>query len=134
MQVGKVLISNLKMREPSLRKTKQLVQVYTTGKNGAVFQILGHRNISSFKPHDNITSTPILKGNFKRTVQPAPFVVVQSFSRVQLFVTPWTAACQVSLYFTMEFTIPQYLRIFGDKVFNGVIKLNELVRVGPNAV
>ena len=100
MQVGKVLISNLKMREPSLRKTKQLVQVYTTGKNGAVFQILGHRNISSFKPHDNITSTPILKGNFKRTVQPAPFVVVQSFSRVQLFVTPWTAACQASLSIT----------------------------------
>ena len=28
-------------------------------------------------------------------------VVVQSLSRVQLFVTPWTAACQASLCFTI---------------------------------
>lgn len=67
-------------------------------------------------------------------VPPPSAYVVQSLSRVHLFATSWTAACQVSLYFTMEFTIPQYLRIFGDKVFNGVIKLNEPVRVGPNAV
>ena len=32
-------------------------------------------------------------------------VVVQCFSRVQLFVTPWTAACQASL----SFTTPQSL-------------------------
>ena len=57
-------------------------------------------NISSLKPHDNITSTPILKGNFKRTVQPAPFAVVQSLSRVRCFVSPWTAACQASLSIT----------------------------------
>ena len=30
------------------------------------------------------------------------FVVVQSLSRVQLFGTPWTAACQVSLSFTIS--------------------------------
>ena len=64
---------------------------------------------------------------------PSTFLV-QSFSHVRLSVIPWTAACQVSLYFTMEFTIPQYLRIFGDKDFNGVIKPNEPVRVGPNTV
>ena len=29
-------------------------------------------------------------------------VVVQSLSRVQLVVTPWTAACQASLSFTMS--------------------------------
>ena len=28
------------------------------------------------------------------------FVVAQSLNPVQLFVTPWTAACQVSLFFT----------------------------------
>ena len=31
---------------------------------------------------------------------PAQFSSVQSLSRVQLFVTPWTAACQVSLSIT----------------------------------
>ena len=30
------------------------------------------------------------------------FVVVQSVSHVQLFVTPWTAACQASLSFTIS--------------------------------
>ena len=29
-------------------------------------------------------------------------VVVQSLSHVQLFVTPWTAACQASLFFTIS--------------------------------
>ena len=73
----------------------------------------------------------------KRDMQTVKFSSVSSvqlLSCVRLFVTPWTAAHQVSLSITMEFTIPQYLRIFGDKVFNGVIKLNEPVRVGPNAV
>ena len=28
--------------------------------------------------------------------------VVQSLSHVQLFATPWTAACQASLYFTIS--------------------------------
>ena len=31
---------------------------------------------------------------------PQTFVVVQPLSHVQLFVTPWTAACQASLSFT----------------------------------
>ena len=30
-----------------------------------------------------------------------PFVVIQSLSCVQLFATPWTAALQASLYFTI---------------------------------
>ena len=34
-----------------------------------------------------------------------PVVVVQSFSRVQLFVTPWTAACQASLSFTIAWSL-----------------------------
>ena len=32
----------------------------------------------------------------------ATFVVVQSLSRVRLFVTPWTAAHQVSMSFTIS--------------------------------
>ena len=30
------------------------------------------------------------------------FIVVQLLSRVQLFATPWTEACQASLYFTIS--------------------------------
>ena len=30
------------------------------------------------------------------------FVVVQSLSHVRLFVTPWTAACRASLFFTIS--------------------------------
>ena len=36
----------------------------------------------------------------------ALFVVVQSFSRVQLFATPWTVACQISL--SMGFSREEY--------------------------
>ena len=32
-------------------------------------------------------------------------VVVQSLSRVQLFATPWTAACQVPLSFTIPWSL-----------------------------
>ena len=31
-----------------------------------------------------------------------PFVIVQSLSHVRLFVTPWTAACQASLFFAIS--------------------------------
>ena len=38
-------------------------------------------------------------------------VVVQSPSRVRLFVTPWTAACQVSLSFTVSLSLLQLVSI-----------------------
>ena len=76
-----------------------------------MFQILGHMNISSFKPHANFTSAPILEGNFKRTVQPAPFVVVQSLSRIWLFATPWSATCQASLSITNSLSLLRFMSI-----------------------
>ena len=39
------------------------------------------------------------------------FVVVQLPSRVQLFVTPWTAACQASLSLTMSWSLPKFMSI-----------------------
>ena len=45
------------------------------------------------------------------------FVVVQSVSHVQLFVTPWTAACQASLSFT---------------VFQSSLKFMSIVSVMPS--
>ena len=38
-------------------------------------------------------------------------VVVQSPSRVQLFVTPWTAACQDSLSLTISWSLPKSMSI-----------------------
>ena len=38
-------------------------------------------------------------------------VVVQSPSRVQLFVTPWTAACQVSLSLTISWSLSKFMSI-----------------------
>ena len=42
---------------------------------------------------------------------PGAFVVVQSLSCVWLFVTPWTAACQASLFFTMPWSLLKLMSI-----------------------
>ena len=39
------------------------------------------------------------------------FIVVQSFSHVWLFATPWTAACQVSLSFTISWSLLKFMSI-----------------------
>ena len=39
------------------------------------------------------------------------FIVVQSFSHVWLFATPWTAACQVSLSFTIFWNLLKFMSI-----------------------
>ena len=39
------------------------------------------------------------------------FIVVQSFSHVWLFATPWTAACQVSLSFTISWSLLKLMSI-----------------------
>ena len=36
-------------------------------------------------------------------------MVIQSLNRVQLFSTPWTAAYQASLYFTISHSLLKYL-------------------------
>ena len=40
-----------------------------------------------------------------------PLLSVQSLSRVQLFVTPWTAACQASLSITNSQSLPKLMSI-----------------------
>ena len=39
------------------------------------------------------------------------FVIVQSFSHVQLYATPWTAACQASLSFTNLWSLLKHMLI-----------------------
>ena len=38
-------------------------------------------------------------------------VILKSLSHVQLFVTPWTAACQVSLSLTISWSLPKFMSI-----------------------
>jgi len=53
------------------------------------------------------------------------FVVVQSLSHVQLFATPWTAACQASLSFTISWSL---LKLMFDEL---VIPTNHLILCHP---
>ena len=46
--------------------------------------------------------------NSKSCIQFSP---VQSFSRVQLFATPWTAVCQASLSITNSWSLPKLMSI-----------------------
>ena len=52
-------------------------------------------------------------------------VVVQSLSRVQLFVTPWTAACQASLSFTISWSLLKLMSI------ESVMPSNHLILCHP---
>ena len=38
-------------------------------------------------------------------------IVVQSISRVQLFVSPWTVACKASLSLTISWSLPKFMSI-----------------------
>ena len=52
-------------------------------------------------------------------------VVVQSLSHVRLFVTPWTAACQVSLCFTISWSLLKLMSI------ESVMPSNHLILCHP---
>ena len=52
-------------------------------------------------------------------------IVVQLLRRVQLFVTPWTAACQASLYFTISLSLLRLLSI------ESVMPSNHLILCHP---
>ena len=54
----------------------------------------------------------------KKWVRGIIIVVVQSLSRVQLFVTPWIAACQASLSFTISWTLLKLVSIESVIPFN----------------
>ena len=48
-------------------------------------------------------------------------VVIQLPSRVQLFVTPWTAACQASLSLTIFWSLPELMFIASVMLFSHLI-------------
>ena len=52
-----------------------------------------------------------MEGVVGRTMAPTRVVVVQLLSRIQLFVTPWTAAQQTSLSFTISWSLLKLMSI-----------------------
>ena len=66
--------------------------------------------------HFSLTGLPVLlratpSMDFNRRNACEGIAVVQSLSRVRLFVTPWTAACQASLSFTISQTLLKLMSI-----------------------
>ena len=55
-----------------------------------------------------------------------PFVAVQPLSCVLLFVTPWTAACQASLFFTISWSLLKLMSIESVKPTNHLILCHPL--------
>ena len=60
-------------------------------------------------------------------------VVVQSFSHVQLFVTVWTAACQVSLYFTISWSLRELMFIESVISTNHFVLCSHLLLLPSNS-
>ena len=58
-------------------------------------------------------------------------VAVQSPSRVQLFVTPWTAACQASLSSTVSQSLLKFMSIESVMLFNHLIHCWPLLLLPP---
>ena len=54
-------------------------------------------------------------------------VVVQSFSHVQLIVTPWTTACQASLSFTISQSLPKLMSVESVMPSNNLIFCHPLL-------
>ena len=52
--------------------------------------------------------------------------VIQSLSRVQLFATPWTAACQASLSFAISWSLLKFMSIESVMLFNHLILCHSL--------
>ena len=81
---SQILFHYFKKRKVGLKMIRKLVQNYVAG-------MWHSRNLKtgSLKPGHSISHLHFI-------------IVVQSLSRVQLFGTPWTAACQASLSFTVS--------------------------------
>ena len=64
---------------------------------------------------------PCINGNSKH------YVVVQSLSHVQLFVTPWTIACQAPLSFTISWSLLKLMAIESMMPSNHIILCHSLL-------
>ena len=58
--------------------------------------------------------------------------IVQSLSRVQLFATPWTAACQPSLSFTVSWSLLKLMSIESVMLSNHFILCHPLFPLFPS--
>ena len=56
-----------------------------------------------------------------------PLVVVQLLSQVQLFATPWVAACQASLSYTVSWTLLKFMSIESVMLSNRLVLWHPLL-------
>ena len=65
--------------------------------------------------------------------QPASLTtfVVRSLSHLQLFVTPWTAACQASLSFTISWCLCKFMSTESVMLSNHLVLCCPLLHTGP---
>ena len=56
------------------------------------------------------------------------YCVAQSLSFVQLFVTPWTAACQASLSFTVSQSLLKFMSIESSTISSSVIPFSSCLQ------
>ena len=59
-------------------------------------------------------------------IQQRACVFVQSLSYVRLFVTPWTVACQASLFFTISWSLLKLMSIESEMPSNSLILYHPL--------
>ena len=69
----------------------------------------------------NTKTAPAFRGPWKGLQSALRFSAVQSLSHVQLFLTPWTAACQPSLLITNSQNLPKLMSIESVMPFNHLI-------------
>ena len=55
------------------------------------------------------------------------YVVVESFSHVRVFATPWTAACKASLFFTISWSLFKLMPIETEMPSNDLILYQPLL-------
>ena len=103
---SQILFHYFKKRKVGLKMIRKLVQNYVAG-------MWHRRNLKtgSLKPGHSISHLHFI-------------IVVQSLSRVQLFGTPWTAACQASLFVTIFQSLPKFMPI--ESVYNHLMLCHPL--------
>ena len=95
--------------------------------------IAQEKNTIKFFPHYWLKSQKITsviyfyKQYFHLIIQSVQFSSVQSLSHVQLFVTPWTTACQASLSITNSWSLLKFMSIKSVKPSNYLILCHPLL-------
>ena len=88
-----------------------------------VYLFIVHRDVQLFQDHFLVDDLSLLTHSAS--------VVVHLLSHVQLFVTPWTAARQASLFFTISWSLLKFMSIELVMLSNHLILCNPRLLLSP---